>query len=72
MPLDAHDRKDDDRRGFFRSVAAPEAHYTPLVGEFDNGAHLAAPAVVRNLPAAAPLIPALPAPASAQVSGMQG
>jgi hypothetical protein len=42
VPLDANDRKDDDGRGFFRRVAATEAHNTPLVGEFDNGAHLAA------------------------------
>jgi len=42
VPLDAHHGKDDDDRGFFRRIAAAEAHNSPLVGEFDNGAHLAA------------------------------
>jgi hypothetical protein len=56
VPLDAHNRKDNDGRGFFRRDFATEAHDTPLVGEFNNGAHLGGPAVVRCLPAADPLI----------------
>ena len=40
VPLDAHHGKDDDDRGLFRRIAAAEAHNSPLVGEFDNGAHL--------------------------------
>jgi len=56
VPLDAHNRKDDDGRGFFRRDATTEAHNTPLVGEFYNSAHLAAQPWPAALPAADPLI----------------
>jgi len=49
VPFDANDGENDDGGGLFRRVNAAEADDAPLIGEFDNGAHVGGPAVVRFL-----------------------
>jgi hypothetical protein len=74
VPFNANDRQDDDGGGLFRSVRAAKAYDTSLVGKLDNGAHGGGPAIV-PLPVRqrTPLLPVRThAPASSQVSGMQG
>jgi hypothetical protein len=51
VPLDPNDRQYDDRGGFVARLGASEPDDTPLIGEFDYGAHQPLPLTAdTNLP----------------------